>query len=1162
MSITISKYNLQIDTDPTDDAIYDAFAYDKKGKKGIKLKNVDKDTFYNIVARVNEDYVFDKWVYSAYPDVEVAGVNGENTNIRVSDHMGNLIKEKDGYTLHITPVGGLDEDNETSEISIIYDEDTDDSDINDYGDDDLLDRTLSNAYETYVEKAGADSSHQTQEEFGDMIKNTKIVSQSDINQIISQTEPNLLANNGIDPNGAGRAKGVTLKLFNKNKTTGKEYKYSVTAKPNMGYNLAEFDIFEDCKLSETAVHDYTPVKAENLSNDETNPITPKDMVYVIHSEAGDGLNVYYDGNGASSGTVAPQLNKTPNTPFNLQTNSFVKNASDGAEFVIRNGSTVVKTINPSGTFDYLGWDEDKTKKTPTYAENQSVTFDAGTYNLFAIWDDLKIPFVEVNDKYYVKVKYDANGGNVINAATKYDEQSHEREFLGWGVYGNSEVKYPVTTKGDITLKGNEYNALDAKFKDVSITIENADDLERTGYTFIGWSENKDALPASIGIIYPNETKKLQKDTTYYAVWQKDGEYFNIAYKKHIDKVSGTKADDTHLYDGAKIGVNNEFSLKYNIKYIIDEPIKEDDFNTNQMLSAEFLGWGLTKNNQVDFLEGQKVTASSLGINYGQTANVYTCFDDVEITLPKVTHTGSKILTGWKDIETSSQYLAGDKILVTKDMTFEPVWEDVTDADPTKYTVIFDGNNPTEGNMPNQEIELNASTPLDKNQYKKSFSVTFDLNDGTGKKQIESVGASFINWTNTEDTAKHYEDEEAVFNLTGGGKSIRLLANWDAEVVPPVVPGIKGWATNKTTDTPDYPAVNGETAPIKVKKDIILYAIYDPDDDNKAKVTVKYFFENEDGSISIRDDLTKVFDEVINKKIDIIPEDFDEYITPPTVTIFVSEDNSKNEVKLIYRKDKLEEKHHYRIIYYLEQDDGSFVKFDEEVGEAKVGTIISSKKEIAGYIKPTNSITVTNKDDENVLECYYRKIKSTNPPEDPSEPTVTPPSDDTPSENVTGHKFTVNYYKVSSTKKNPVLVSFEQGYANVGDVIKADPNRYPGYKLISGESMVISSDDSQNILNAVYMYDGKKGSGSSSGGSDSTSSGNSGSGNGNSYTQTSNVTPSGNNGGSGTGIVTSDGKIATNAKTGDESRLWLYVTGLLLALVAGFVIVRKRTLTTK
>ena len=263
-------------------------------------------------------------------------------------------------------------------------------------------------------------------------------------------------------------------------------------------------------------------------------------------------------------------------------------------------------------------------------------------------------------------------------------------------------------------------------------------------------------------------------------------------------------------------------------------------------------------------------------------------------------------------------------------------------------------------------------------------MTFDYNDGTDTKQIETVDASFVDWTNTEDTSKHYEDEEAVFNLTEGGKSIRLLAGWDADVTPPKVSGIKGWAYVKTSDVPDYPSVNGETAPIKINKDITLYAIYDKD--NKAKVTVKYFFEHDDGSISIRDDLTKVFEEVINKKIDIIPEDFDEYITPPTVSIFVSEDESKNEVKLIYHKDRADDEHSYKIIYYLEQDDGSFVKFDEETGKAEIGTIISSKKEIAGYIKPTNTITVTADDAENVLECYYRKIKSSSENTDNPNPT--------------------------------------------------------------------------------------------------------------------------------------------------------------------------------
>lgn len=1053
-------------------------------------------------------------------------------------------------------------DDASSEVSIIYDENTDDNDINEYDENDLLERTLDNAYDTYVGNAGSSDNILKRNEWDDMIKDGRIVLEPTVNAILSQTNKSELTNNGITANQAGKAKGLRLIMSSENLDTKKPYNYTIVAKPKAGYTLESYDIFNHCKLNDVADNSFVTLNGDNLANNETPEAkSSDDNIYVIHSIVADpGVNVYYDGNGASSGTVDAQLNKTPNVPFNLQTNNFTKNASDGAEFVIRNGNTIEKTFNPTGTFTYLGWDSNAKAKTPLYSQNQSVSFDAGTYNLFAIWDDLKISYIDVADKYYVKVKYDANGGTVINGAVKYDEATHEREFLGWGYYNDDAVVYPVSTKSDITLKGNEFNAIDAKFADVSVTIEDANDLERNGYSFIGWSEDKNATAASVGIIYPNEVKKLQKDTTYYAVWVKDGDSFNIAYKKHIDRVSGTKADDTNLYDGARIGVNDAFSLAYNIRYLVDVPIKETDFIDNQTVNATFLGWSLTKNNQVGFLENQKVTASGLGINYGQTANVYTVFDEVTITLPKITHTGSKILTGWKDVDTKTVYPVGDTVTVTDDMTFTPVWNDSTDD--TKYTVIFDGNNPTKGSMDNQEIEIDALTPLDKNAYEKTFTVTFDYNDGTDTKQVETVDASFVDWTNTEDTSKHYEDEEAVFNLTEGGKSIRLLAGWDADVTPPKVSGIKGWAYVKTSDVPDYPSVNGETAPIKINKNITLYAIYDKD--NKAKVTVKYFFEHDDGSISIRDDLTKVFEEVINKKIDIIPEDFDDYITPPTVSIFVSEDESRNEVKLIYHKDRADDEHSYKIIYYLEQDDGSFVKFDEETGKAEIGTIISSKKEIAGYIKPTNTITVTADDAENVLECYYRKIKS--PSEDIDNPNPTPtPDDDT--DKTDGHKFTVNYYKVSSNKKNPVLVAFEQGYADVGDVIKADPDRYPGYKLISGESMVIVEDDTQNILNAVYMYEGGKSSSSSSGGSSSgSSSGGSGgsTGGGSSvstpagtYTQASNVI-----GSSQTSSYNGDGKIASNAKTGDESKLLFYIFGLFGVMALGFVFIRRKKLNKK
>ena len=70
---------------------------------------------------------------------------------------------------------------------------------------------------------------------------------------------------------------------------------------------------------------------------------------------------------------------------------------------------------------------------------------------------------------------------------------------------------------------------------------------RTGYTFLGWSRNSNALHADYG---PGDRYMIDLSATLYAVWQKNPEIYTVSY--HANGGSGapktqTKTEGSTLY---------------------------------------------------------------------------------------------------------------------------------------------------------------------------------------------------------------------------------------------------------------------------------------------------------------------------------------------------------------------------------------------------------------------------------------------------------------------------------------------------------------------------------------------------------------------------------------------------------------------------------------
>ena len=207
------------------------------------------------------------------------------------------------------------------------------------------------------------------------------------------------------------------------------------------------------------------------------------------------------------------------------------------------------TKNDSCTF--LGWSSvqhdpisagvtytpaDEEKYVAANATERTIPVSAST-TLYAVWQK----------KAAYKVVYDANGG--IGAVPKDDA-----EYIA-----DSTAASAVNVKFDGTIS-------------------------KVGYTFVGWSTSADATEATYTKNGTNNTFKITKDTTLYAIWAP------ITYK-------------VEYYNGAT-------QIGETLEYKYDEEITLNDGSTvvsKDDLGIKFAGWSFKDGGTVSYAGGEKVS---------------------------------------------------------------------------------------------------------------------------------------------------------------------------------------------------------------------------------------------------------------------------------------------------------------------------------------------------------------------------------------------------------------------------------------------------------------------------------------------------------------------------------------------------------------------------
>ena len=274
---------------------------------------------------------------------------------------------------------------------------------------------------------------------------------------------------------------------------------------------------------------------------------------------------------------------------------------------------------------------------------------------------------------------------------------------------------------------------------VKITISNTKPI-REGYTFKGWTDEEESTEVKYE---PGETYEFNNSETLYAVWEKNN------YTLTINPNGGEWNDNTSMSQitgnyGATVEIPNPVApTGYTITFEGNGGEAEKEKETS---SKVFVNW----------IEEGAGTLSGTTYTFGEGLGTITAnYRDESIELPQAEREGYHFI-GWYTEENggTKRGNAGEGYTPTEEEILYAHWE------ANRYTIKFDGNGSTSGNMEDLEMTYEEEKSLPINTYQKT-------------------GYTFIGWNeDKEATTAQYTEETNVKNLTTeNGETITLYAIW-------------------------------------------------------------------------------------------------------------------------------------------------------------------------------------------------------------------------------------------------------------------------------------------------------------------------------------------------------------------------------------------------
>ena len=460
--------------------------------------------------------------------------------------------------------------------------------------------------------------------------------------------------------------------------------------------------------------------------------------------------------------------KYPDTPYEITTKLY----KSGAE---------LNVIDVANDYDGYEYDSEKTKT----ANGQLPA---------TVTQDITLQVYYMRNRYTVTYNVSSNGGNWSDNSTKpvtrdyywgqdvditLTAQKADYDFLGWNTDSSATeaIKSLVMPQEDVTLYALYSGDLTAKFvdsfgvreitgtrynntKDVIITVPDIRDYDWSNVTstsVIGWNSNTDinAAEAKENEI-TTDTITISSNVTYYAVYAA------------------------------------EVTLEYNLNGA-DESQQPAPVTVTAYTNA----YDLTN------VCGEKVTLAQAVKHTLEAQEGYI---------------DSYVQAAWAENSLDGkQYATGSEYNLTQNTIMYAIWDG--EIKPITYTIHFDGNGSTAGEMADIQAKYDEQITLPDNAYVR----TTDWGDST-----------FMGWNRTADTKTiEFSNQDIVSNLSStDGDVVILYAIWDD--CPEITAKDRYFTLQE--------AQNGLITEEKLLE--TASAADDIDTDINDKIYVKYYSENE------------------------------------------------------------------------------------------------------------------------------------------------------------------------------------------------------------------------------------------------------------------------------------------------------------------------------
>ena len=379
-------------------------------------------------------------------------------------------------------------------------------------------------------------------------------------------------------------------------------------------------------------------------------------------------------------------------------------------------------------------------------------------------------------------------------------------------------------------------------------------LEREGYTFVGWSNVQGSPVADF-----DQTLPVTEDITLYAVFKK-----NIAPIKLVEKIDLSGKTDLKIGENTYItaAITPADADNKELKFESTDPekltVKRSGANealivankkgTAYVKATAMDGSGVTSELKITITAEMKTITFSSGEGTGDMP-MQQVEQGSEFKLPQngFTAPAEKEFDAWevKGTGTPARYMPGDTITVHENLVVTAKWKDINVNPETKVTAKFEKGDPdASGSMSDvTDIVKGSDYTLPENGFTAPTGLKFDKwkvevgstpavfkMPGDTVKATDNMVVTAV-WKNAESAVTFYEtfDETKVLKQITVAQGMKI---GDKLPEDPVRDGFtfKHWTTSK--DDPENPA-NKVTKDTVINADTKVYAVWDGDEKHKV-----------------------------------------------------------------------------------------------------------------------------------------------------------------------------------------------------------------------------------------------------------------------------------------------------------------------------------------